>query len=188
MALTREQAAQALEDFLNGKGGQRDWVHFISVRHEDPELEGIRVICGGLPDTHPRTRKGEYCSREGVGILRRALAHLRRPSDKGSQPPDSMRIVTELVAEKTGIPRDRISPDDRLLHDIVLYGDDASELLEELIDNHKVVMDDVAVFEKYFVEEGVPLWLLPKQWKRRLRREPLTVRQLAAAVNVGILT
>ena len=42
---TRENVAQYIEDFVQGRGGERDWDEFTSVRIKDPYLDRIRRQC-----------------------------------------------------------------------------------------------------------------------------------------------
>ena len=42
---TREDVAQYIEDFVQGRGGERDWDEFTSVRIKDPYLDRMRRQC-----------------------------------------------------------------------------------------------------------------------------------------------
>ena len=47
---------------------------------KDPELEKIRLTCGILRETHPPKQKNQYCSEEGIEILREIVRGLRSPN------------------------------------------------------------------------------------------------------------
>jgi len=42
---TREEVAQYIENFVEGRGGEWDWDDFTSVRIKDPHLDRIRRQC-----------------------------------------------------------------------------------------------------------------------------------------------
>ena len=75
--LTRKEVADAIESFINGKGGKRSWDDFISISLSDPELEKIRVRCAGLPEEFPPGEAGAYCGERGLGLLRNLVTSLR---------------------------------------------------------------------------------------------------------------
>ena len=50
--LSRDEVAQYIEDFLEGRGGDRDWDEFTSIRIRDPDLDRIRQSCIGN-ETNP---------------------------------------------------------------------------------------------------------------------------------------
>ncbi|PYT30898.1 MAG: hypothetical protein DMG57_06755 [Acidobacteria bacterium] len=78
MTRTKEEVAKYIEDFLNDGGGPHDWDDFISIRiRKNPELEAIRLKCGRLPDLYPPVERGQYCSDEGMEVLRQVLQSLR---------------------------------------------------------------------------------------------------------------
>ena len=84
VTVTKADVAKYIEDFLTAAGGPYDWDYFISVRiKNDPELEAIRLRCGQLPDLYPPNEPRQYCSDEGIRVLREILQKLR-DSDRGS--------------------------------------------------------------------------------------------------------
>ena len=76
-SMTPEEVARCIKDFLDGSGGEWDWDDFVSVPLDDVSLEAIRSRCAALPDRHPPTEAGHYCSAAGLAELRRLLASLR---------------------------------------------------------------------------------------------------------------
>ena len=66
---TREEVAELIGDFLNGRGCPWDWDDFISTRIDDPELDDIRRLSGELPDLYPPEQKGLYCGERGLQVL-----------------------------------------------------------------------------------------------------------------------
>jgi hypothetical protein len=69
MRRTKEQIAQIIEEFLDAKGSSWDWDDFISIRIDDPELDGVRRLCSDLPNLYPPNRESSYCSEKGLAIL-----------------------------------------------------------------------------------------------------------------------
>jgi hypothetical protein len=78
MKLTREEAADIIARFLAGKGEKWEWDDFTSVPVKgDRELDAIALFCNLVHDIYPPTKAGEYCSSEGVQVLRRIEGYLR---------------------------------------------------------------------------------------------------------------
>jgi len=76
--LTRAQAAQILEDFLEGRGGPYAWDGFTQGRPlEDRELEGVRVRCAGLSGEFPSDHGKAYCNKMGLQVIRKYVTQLR---------------------------------------------------------------------------------------------------------------
>ena len=72
-----EEAATAIETFVDGRGGPWDWGDFTSIKEKDPYLESVRMRCCTVPDEFPAAQKGKYCSAEGLQILRSLAADIR---------------------------------------------------------------------------------------------------------------
>ncbi len=75
--MTKCEAADLIESFLNNVTGDWDWDDFISVRQSDPELETIRKRSAGLPEEFPPVEKGHYCGPQGIGVLKEFVVSLR---------------------------------------------------------------------------------------------------------------
>ena len=74
---TRAEVASTIRAFVDGTGGPYDWDDFIcGGRIEDPTLENIRARCAALPQEFPPLQSAEYCSREGVELMRSFVAQL----------------------------------------------------------------------------------------------------------------
>jgi hypothetical protein len=79
--LTKQEIAQILEDFLEGKGSSWAWDDFISgMSFEDKHLEDIRLRCDGLSGEFPPDRQGEYCNEQGRAVIRDYIEQLRNSS------------------------------------------------------------------------------------------------------------
>ena len=123
----------------------------------------------------------------GRQLLQSVLGRVPRTVRLMQRDPEIVRKVRELVARKTGLPEERISPEARLLHDLGVEGDDAEELLVEFCDEFRVDITDIKV-SKYFSDESSvasSLWFLRSSIEARLReKEPLTVDQLVIAAQL----
>ena len=75
--VTKQDVIMALEDFLLGRGGARDWDDFTSIPLDDPELERIRLQCAALPDRYPPGVSSRYCNRDGLAVIEALLSKLR---------------------------------------------------------------------------------------------------------------
>jgi hypothetical protein len=77
-ALTHEQVAKILKDFLEGTGRDWDWAGFIDGGViNDPRLEEIRIRSINLSEEFPPTKRGEYTNEQGRQVLRAYLAELQ---------------------------------------------------------------------------------------------------------------
>ncbi len=113
---------------------------------------------------------------------------------------NELEATIEIVSEYTSIKPDKLSPDMRLFHDLGIDGDDAEELLMDLMDKHQVYIDDFNFYDyfgqefgsggryimyKIFIFFDWPLeifgWSLVDNFK------PLTVKDLAIAIENGFL-
>ena len=79
MELSRTEAAQAIEDFLAGRGGAHDWDDFISIPISDRELNAIRLVCAMLPEIYPPEAANQYCGSGGIRFLESVKHFLLRP-------------------------------------------------------------------------------------------------------------
>ena len=84
MKLSKDEVADAIQDFLDGKGGAYDWDDFISIPISDQQLDEIRKICAGLPKTFPPGIAQAYCGAEGMALLRKTVAELKGVSPSAS--------------------------------------------------------------------------------------------------------
>ena len=75
--LTSEQVYNAIESFINGKGGDWDWDDFLYAPIKDPYLKEIQKKCENLPDEYPRRSPNEYCNEEGIKVLKQLLSDLK---------------------------------------------------------------------------------------------------------------
>jgi hypothetical protein len=75
--LTRAEAADVIESFVQRKGGPWDWDDFISVPQTDRELEQIRARCASLPREFPPQQSGHYCGPQGIEVLKKYVVLLR---------------------------------------------------------------------------------------------------------------
>ena len=75
--MTYLEAAQTIDDFLDGKGKDYDWDDFTSVKISDPYLDQVRIQCGEVHDKFPPTQKGHYCSADGLVVLRKLASEIR---------------------------------------------------------------------------------------------------------------
>ena len=74
---TRLEVATILENFVEGRGGPRDWDDFIFLTIEDPELDAIRGRCDGLDFEFPREQAGHFCGPGGIEVIRGFISRLR---------------------------------------------------------------------------------------------------------------
>ncbi len=78
--MTKGEVADTLEAFISGSSKDWDWDDFISLRLQDPELDKIQKECAVLPDKYPPKEKGQYCSPEGIEVLKNIVIKLRAVS------------------------------------------------------------------------------------------------------------
>ena len=80
--LTKEEVAQILEDFIEGKGNRWSWDGFtLGMTLEDERLDKIRERCIGLSEEFPSENPNQYCNEEGRNVIREYIKELRRPSN-----------------------------------------------------------------------------------------------------------
>jgi hypothetical protein len=80
--MTRKDAADLIARFLNGTHRNPwEWDDFVSERKSDPIIESVRLRCALLWQEFPPPVKSQYCSDEGLEVLRQLEANLRRASD-----------------------------------------------------------------------------------------------------------
>lgn len=95
------------------------------------------------------------------------------------------RVVT-LVARKVGKSALAVRMEDRLLHDLGIYGEDAEELIMTIAGQFS--LDASAFpFKEYFLPEAFAFWLLPGFARRKVlaRMKPLTVKDLIRSAVIG---
>jgi hypothetical protein len=80
LKMTRTELADLLEGFVNGTCGDWEWDNFLSVPHDDPEIEKIHDRCEQLDVEFPPTKPGQFCNEEGEAILLYYARQLREES------------------------------------------------------------------------------------------------------------
>ena len=76
--LSNQEAAEILEDFLDGKGNPLAWDGFtLGTSFEDERLEQIRIRCAGLSQEFPPNHPNEYCNEQGRDVIRGFIHELR---------------------------------------------------------------------------------------------------------------
>ena len=78
--MIKARLADLLEGFVNGTCGKGEWDAFLSVRHEDPDVEKIRDHCELLDIEFPARKLGQFCSEEGGKVLLNYARRLREES------------------------------------------------------------------------------------------------------------
>jgi len=78
---SRGEVADTIERFVQGICSRYEWDEFCSAPILDPELDGVRLRCASLPEEHPSSQKGHYCSEEGINEMRRMMHALRLPKN-----------------------------------------------------------------------------------------------------------
>jgi hypothetical protein len=78
VVMSRRELADQIEAFLDGTGGPWGWDDLCSCRLSDPELERVKQECCGVGERFPATAPGQYCSAEGIALLRRIVSDLRK--------------------------------------------------------------------------------------------------------------
>jgi acyl carrier protein len=100
---------------------------------------------------------------------------------------DPQLAILSIVSRRSGIPAAKLSLEQRLLQDLGIDGDDASELLLDLSGQFGVDLTALN-FEKHFRPEpnlfSVLRSPLVKQ-KERADKIPVTIRDLIVAANTG---
>jgi hypothetical protein len=77
--LTREEVARILQNFLDGNGSPWDWDDVTSgMSFENSYLEDIRVRCAGLGEEFPPAKATEYCSEQGLEVIRAYIRELTK--------------------------------------------------------------------------------------------------------------
>jgi len=102
-------------------------------------------------------------------------------------PQVSYEQIRDFVSEKLGVPKERLSPSTRLLHDLWLDGDDAADLLKDFSQQFAVDMAGID-FRRHFgseLEAGIR-WVLQKTLgAERLGYAAITLKDLLDAANHG---
>jgi len=79
--LTKQDVAQILEDFLEGKGSPWAWDDYTQgMSFADPHLEQIRVRFARLSQEFPPDRPSEYCNEKGRKVIQSYIQELRASS------------------------------------------------------------------------------------------------------------
>ena len=75
--MTYTQVADTLENFITGKGGDWDWDDYLNTRFSDPYLLGVQERMNGLQQEYPSGKRNEYCSPEGIEVIKTYAQELR---------------------------------------------------------------------------------------------------------------
>ena len=75
--LTRLDAANLIQRFLDGSCGPYDWDDFTSVHYQDPVIEAAVQRCVSVRDEYPPDNARGYCNSQGLEVLRSIIAKLR---------------------------------------------------------------------------------------------------------------
>lgn len=80
MEMSKSEAAEEIENFVERKGGGLDWDDFLTIAKRDPEVDRVRRLCNMLDTYYPPEQDSQigYCSREGLQVLRDLVEVLRR--------------------------------------------------------------------------------------------------------------
>ena len=79
--LTRQEVAQLLENFLDGKGNPMAWDGFtLGMSFDDEEMETIRIRCANLSQEFPPEKPGEYCNERGRKVVRDYIEAMKASS------------------------------------------------------------------------------------------------------------
>jgi hypothetical protein len=54
----KQECVQAIDSFVSGSGGERDWDDFISVRSKNPDIQRIKSYCGETRCLYPGGKNG----------------------------------------------------------------------------------------------------------------------------------
>jgi hypothetical protein len=104
---------------------------------------------------------------------------------------DPEDCVLNVIARRTGLDASRISMESRLLHDLGLNGDDATEAIQEISDKCSINIEGFDATQ-YFCGEPTLLsllWFLRSQRRnRKSEKRPITVGQLVEAARRGCLS
>ena len=87
MKMTKVKLADLLEGFVNGTCANWEWDNFLSIPHDDPEIEKIHDRCEQLDVEFPPRKPGQFCNEQGQAVLLNYARQLREKSGKqdGSQ-------------------------------------------------------------------------------------------------------
>ena len=104
--------------------------------------------------------------------------------------PETLQAVREFVSAEIGVPVARLKTESRLLHDLGVDGDDASDLFQHFSARFHV---DISAFQfsRHFGPEAgwSPLYFIYSRLFTRHRAQddlPLTIQDLAEAVEAGV--
>ncbi|HXN23961.1 MAG TPA: hypothetical protein VOA41_14575 [Candidatus Dormibacteraeota bacterium] len=68
--LTKQEVAEILQDFLDGRGRPLAWDGFtLGMSFEDEYLENIRIRCANLSQEYPPEHPNEYCNEQGRNVI-----------------------------------------------------------------------------------------------------------------------
>jgi hypothetical protein len=99
---------------------------------------------------------------------------------------DIAERIVRLVAKHAGLAPERVRLQDRLLHDLGIYGDDGEEILVAVAGEFGLDIGEIEA-DKYFLPEISPYWLLPGFMRQRALRgmKELTVADLVESATTG---
>jgi hypothetical protein len=75
---TLEEIEKTISNFLQGTGGEWEWDDFTGIPLRDPKLDKIREQCADLQYTYRSKVKTEYCSKEGIEVLKELHEQIKK--------------------------------------------------------------------------------------------------------------
>lgn len=100
--------------------------------------------------------------------------------------PDFRETVLQIVAEQSGVKREKLDDDTRIGEDLHLDGDDVVELVEKVATTFRVDMTNYRWYHHHGPEGCNPLWLIVRPWWIRKTHIPLRVADLIEAARTGV--
>ena len=89
----------------------------------------------------------------------------------------------QIVAEHSGVARDNLREDARIVEDLHLDGDDVSEVVERIATTFGVDMANYRWYHHHGSEGCNPFWLIFRPWWMRKTHIPLRVADLIEAAR-----
>jgi len=68
----RSEVADIILRFIDNRSRDPwEWGEYLSIRENDPQLEEIRLRCASIREEYPPSNPADYCSAEGIEVLRK---------------------------------------------------------------------------------------------------------------------
>lgn len=74
----RDADVDVVRRFLDSQLTGWEWDNFIGVAQKNPKMEELRSICLQARRNYPAGAAGEWCSREGMEVIRKAIESITR--------------------------------------------------------------------------------------------------------------